>query len=138
MKSSALPLLVGLVANCLLNLVLIPVWGLHGAVVSTTIATGLALVTLTMVNHSAGMKLDAGVLVFCLVPVAMCGGLWPSLFACAAMMLAMPWSRTLLSDAERRVFQDAAERYAEMVYDKFPSWRFLRRSEAGPRGEHGV
>ena len=104
MKSGAIPLAVGLVVNILLNLVLIPTWGLQGAVAATTIATGLALAVLYGINHHAGMKFEPGVVWLSLAPVAMCGGVWPSAIALAAITLALPWSKTLFTQAERDMF----------------------------------
>ena len=50
------------VVNVAINLVLIPAWGLHGAVVATTIATALALAVLYWINHRAGMQLQRGMI----------------------------------------------------------------------------
>ena len=61
-KIGSMPLGIGLVANILLNLVLLPIWGLYGAVVATTLATGLALGLLYWLNRREGMELQSGLL----------------------------------------------------------------------------
>jgi polysaccharide transporter, PST family len=103
MKSGAIPLAVGLIVNILLNFVLIPAWGLEGAVAATTIATGLALAVLYGINHHVGMKLEPGVLWLSLAPVAMCGGVWIGSITLLAIATVLPWSKTLLTFSDREM-----------------------------------
>jgi O-antigen/teichoic acid export membrane protein len=121
MKSGTLPLVVGLVVNFLLNLAMIPVWGLHGAVISTTISTGIALAVLFAINHRFGMPLDPGVVVFGLAPVALCGGPWASVITLCVILVAIPWSRTLFTEIERQLFRNALDRYCEPLQRLFPA-----------------
>jgi O-antigen/teichoic acid export membrane protein len=100
-KLGTLPLAVGLVVNIAANMVLIPAWGLMGAVVSTTAATGVAIGVLYWMNHRAGMQLERGMLLLTVAPVALCGGVWTATAALAALCVTMPFSRTLVSDSER-------------------------------------
>ena len=60
----------GLAMNIAINLVLVPAWGLLGAVVSTTVATGIALAMMYWINRRAGMRLDLGMV---LLSVRTCG-----------------------------------------------------------------
>jgi O-antigen/teichoic acid export membrane protein len=101
MKTGLVPLACGLVVNTVCNYFLIPHWGLKGAVVSTTLATGLALTVLYAINHRTGMKLDAGVALFSLSLGAMCGGVWVAVVALVVLVAVLPWSKTLLTDEER-------------------------------------
>jgi O-antigen/teichoic acid export membrane protein len=121
MKSGTLPLLAGLVVNFLLNLAMIPAWGLSGAVISTTISTGIALVVLFVINHRFGMPVNTGVLLFSLAPVALCGGPWASVVTFCAILFAMPWSRTLVAENERGLFRNALDRYCEPLRRLFPA-----------------
>ena len=63
-KLAVLPLVGGLLVNIGIDLLLIPAWGLLGAVVATTIATGVALGAIYWINHRAGMQFDRGMLWF--------------------------------------------------------------------------
>jgi len=101
MKLGTVPLATGLVVNTLLNLVLIPSMGLLGAVVATTIATGLALAVLYWINHSAGMRLQLGMVWLSLAPAALCGGAWYGAAALIMLVGLLPYSRTLVSQDER-------------------------------------
>jgi O-antigen/teichoic acid export membrane protein len=102
-KAGTLPLACGLIVNTLLNLALIPLWGLAGAVAATTLATGLSLAVLYALNRRAGMNVSAGVLWLSLAPAALCGGLWTGVLALAALTIVLTWSKTLVTPAERRL-----------------------------------
>jgi O-antigen/teichoic acid export membrane protein len=121
MKSGTIPLVAGLAVNFLLNLAMIPIWGLQGAVLSTTISTGVALAALFAINHRFGMPLDRGVLLFSLAPAALCGGPWASVLTLCAILFAMRWSRTLFTDIERELFRDAIDRYSERLRRLVPT-----------------
>jgi O-antigen/teichoic acid export membrane protein len=121
-KLSTVPLGIGLFANIALNVVLIPVWGLLGAVVSTAIATGLALAVLYEINGRAGMEIQAGLIWLSLLPVAMCGGALPGTIAIVAVTAALPFSRTLLAGHERRVIAE----YYRSFLSRAISWRSRR------------
>jgi O-antigen/teichoic acid export membrane protein len=107
-KLGAIPLAVGLVVNIGLNLVLIPAWGLLGAVIATTIATGLAVAVLYGINHRAGMRLDAGMLWLSFAPVALCGGAVLGTVTMVLMAVLMVFSRTLVSQHERDQINELA------------------------------
>ena len=110
-KLGTLPLAAGLAINIALNMVLIPAWGLLGAVVSTTIATGVAVCVLYLINYRAGMLLQPGMILLTLAPVALCGGAWVGTAAVALLALAMPFSRTLVNPNERAALADIFKTY---------------------------
>ena len=64
-RLAALPLAIGLVFNVILNLFMIPAWGLHGAVLATGLATILCLAIILLLSHQHGMKLDLGTWLIC-------------------------------------------------------------------------
>jgi O-antigen/teichoic acid export membrane protein len=102
-RLAALPLLVGLILNISIDLVLIPRWGLSGAVMATTTSTAVALAMLYWINYSVGMQLQRGMLLITLAPASLCGGAW-----CATAMLvlfaaSLPFSKTLVTREERVV-----------------------------------
>ena len=100
-KWSAVPLAVGLAVNVGLNIALIPAWGLLGAVISTTAATGLAAAVLYWINALAGMRLQPGMIWLTIVPVAMCGGPWCATAMLVIVVAALPFSKTLVTVEER-------------------------------------
>ncbi len=100
-KLGALPLGIGLAVNILLNLVLLPIWGLYGAVLATTLSTGLALGLLYWINHREGMELHRGLLWLSLAPIALGGGAWLGAAVLVAILVAAPFSRTLFTADER-------------------------------------
>jgi len=102
-KLATLPIAAGLVANIVINVVLIPTWGLLGAVISTTLATGLALSVLYAINRRVGMRIQSGLVWLSLAPAAMCGGAWCGLVVLSVVLAALPFSRTLINQQERDV-----------------------------------
>ena len=101
-KLCTVPLGAGLLLNFALNMVLIPAWGLDGAVISTTAATGTAVTVLYFINSRAGMQLQPGMVLLTLAPAALSCG---PLFATAVLIavgFAMPISKTLLTVEERK------------------------------------
>src|SRR4029078_8298977 len=67
-RHAILPLIAGLAINVLIDLALIPTWGLLGAVVGTTVSTGIAIAVLYWINWMAGMHLQRGVVLFMITP----------------------------------------------------------------------
>jgi O-antigen/teichoic acid export membrane protein len=100
-KIGSLPLGIGLLANILLNLVLLPIWGLYGAVFATTLSTGLSLGLLYWLNRREGMELHSGLLWLSAAPVALGGGAWLGAAALVAILIAAPFSRKLFTSNER-------------------------------------
>jgi O-antigen/teichoic acid export membrane protein len=100
-RLGAIPLAVGLVVNTALNLVLIPAWGLLGAVVATTLSTALAVAVLYWINHRAGMRLDPGMLWLSLAPAALCGGALSGTVMFITLIAVLPFSKTLVTERER-------------------------------------
>lgn len=107
-KLSVIPLAAGLAVNMALNCVLIPAWGLMGAVVAITVATGLALAVLCWINLRAGMQLQPGMIWLSLAPAALCGGAWCGTAALVALATAIPFSKTLFTQLERDALAELA------------------------------
>jgi polysaccharide transporter, PST family len=128
MKLSTLPIAIGLAVNILLNLALIPAWGLTGAVVATTISTGLALAALYSINAHAGMQLQSGMLWFTLMPLALCGGVWCGTVSILTLIAVMPFSRMLLTPMERVAVTEITCRYL----DRLEAYRSRRTEQPEP------
>ncbi|MCI0333229.1 MAG: oligosaccharide flippase family protein [Planctomycetes bacterium] len=105
-KLATVPLVAGLAANIAINVALIPTWGLLGAVVSTTVATGLALAILYAINRRAGMQIQQGLVWLSLAPVAMCGGAWCGAAVLVVLAAILPFSKTLITPQEREVIAE--------------------------------
>jgi O-antigen/teichoic acid export membrane protein len=114
-KIGSVPLGIGLVANILLNLVLLPIWGLFGAVLATTISTGLALGLLYGLNRREGMELRSGLLWLTAAPAALGGGAWFGAAVVVALVVAAPFSKTLFTTDERAVMSGFLRHQFEML-----------------------
>jgi O-antigen/teichoic acid export membrane protein len=126
MKTGIIPLSCGLVSNAVLNLALIPAWGLHGAVVSTTIATGFALAVLYWLNYRAGMRIPAGVILLSAALAALSGGVWIGATALAAVLLALPRSKLFFTQAERDLMNRLIDQWIQRVREFMPVRSQLR------------
>jgi len=114
------------------NLVLIPAWGLQGAVVSTTVSTGTALVVLYWISRCVGMRLDSGTILLSAAPAALCGGVWAGSVVLVLLLIAAPFSRTLLTQDERNEFST----FGRVFWERWkPNW--LRKAEQAEAG-HAV
>jgi O-antigen/teichoic acid export membrane protein len=111
-KLAVLPLVAGLVINICIDLMLIPTWGLLGAVVATAVATALALAVMYWMNERAGMRLDRGMVLLSIAPAAMCGGVWCGTAAVLIVGAMLPFSRTLITAEERIMLVELVQRYA--------------------------
>jgi len=100
-KLGTIPLASGLIVNIALNFVLIPMWGLLGAVVATTVATGLAVGVLYAINRRHGMEIQSGLIWLSIAPVALGGGVWWGTAALVLLAAVVPFSRTLFTHSER-------------------------------------
>lgn len=94
------PILVALVLNITLNFILLPKYGLRGAVMATTSANILGMVITLWLCKKIGMRLDKGTVLLCLSPLVICGGVELALATLACVIFfAMP-NRGLLTNAE--------------------------------------
>jgi len=96
------PLVLGLLVNVALNLVLLPTYGLTGAVLATAISTGLCLATVMALSYQHGLRLDRGTWILVASPIALGFGVIPALATCIALGAATVTSDLILSADERR------------------------------------
>ena len=101
--------------NVVLNLILLPIWGLMGAVVATTVANFLALAVMCLLNHTMGFKLDVGAFMILVVPILILFGPWVSLGALALISLASIFSTWIFSQEEREVMIDTVRTYQSRI-----------------------
>jgi PST family polysaccharide transporter len=100
------PLGVGLVANVILNLILLPTLGLHGAVLATALSTALCLALVLALSRRHGMQLDAGTWLLAASPAAIGFGVWPAIAACVVVGFAALGSTLIFTADERRELAD--------------------------------
>lgn len=100
-RLAAVPLAVGLAVNVLLNLVLVPLWGLYGAVLATALSTILCLATLQLLNIRYGMVVDRGTWLISLLPISLAFGVTISA-ACLLFICVISLSTKRVFDTEER------------------------------------
>lgn len=101
-RLATMPLGLGLIVNVILNLILLPTYGLHGAVLATALSTVLCLVTVLELSRRHGMQIDFGTWILALAPTAIGFGTWPAVCACGALALASVSTHLIFTVDERR------------------------------------
>jgi O-antigen/teichoic acid export membrane protein len=101
-RQTALPWIVGLALNVGLNLILLPIWGLYGAVVATALSTSACLAVLLTLNHAHGMRTDSGALLAAVVPLAIGGGTLWATGATALLATMMLTTNSVISASDRQ------------------------------------
>lgn len=100
---ASLPLLVGLLLSIGLNLLLLPRFGLQGAVWATTAANLVALVLTLEFSRRHGMRIDRGTWILSLAPAFLTLGPWVSLGALVILSIAAIASDRVFSSEEKRL-----------------------------------
>ncbi len=100
-KLATTPLGLGLVANVLLNFLLLPKYGLHGAVFATAASTVLCLATVLLLSRRHGMQLDAGTWILAMAPIALGFGVWAAIAASIVLGVAALATNFVFTFAER-------------------------------------
>lgn len=108
-RRATAPLALGLLLNVLLNLLMLPIWGLYGAVLATTLSTLACLSVILLLSHLQGMLLDRGTVLLTIAPLAVAGGLAVAsltFIACLALCLTTDW---LFEGREKLILRSAIE-----------------------------
>jgi O-antigen/teichoic acid export membrane protein len=105
-RAVTISLAVGLVVNIALNWILIPVWGLHGAVWATMLATALNLVLILFAVHRAGCTLDRAIWIICTLPILLGISTVAAAVGLAAVIVIAGRTHWLLSVAEQQTIED--------------------------------
>lgn len=111
-RLAAAPLAVGLLGNVGLNLLLLPRYGLLGAVVATALATLVALALQLYLNHRLGMRVSPAVLVLSLTPFALAGGMPTAAAGLAVACVGVAGTQALITNDEKRTLWMVASRHA--------------------------
>jgi O-antigen/teichoic acid export membrane protein len=105
-RLGSIALFVGLAVNVVLNLVLLPTWGLLGAVVASSAARLTLLLGVLAFGRLLGLRIDCGSWVAVALPLALLLGPAPALLTYGAIglgSLASPW--LLCADDKRRLWE---------------------------------
>ncbi|QDT10079.1 MurJ-like flippase [Planctomycetes bacterium K23_9] len=96
-KLVALATGIGLTANIVLNALLLPVWGLHGAVVSTLCSHGIVMLGVWVAMSRTDFRFDRTLLYVSMMPATLLAGPWVAaasvLICMAASEHAREWTR---------------------------------------------
>ncbi|MBW3598304.1 MAG: lipopolysaccharide biosynthesis protein [Planctomycetes bacterium] len=96
-------LAVGLIANAALNALLLPPWGMPGAVIATAASNGVMwLITLAM-NRRVGMKIDGGAVLAGLAPLSLVLGLAPAAAIVGVLTLLAFSSQSMFTAEEKKM-----------------------------------
>lgn len=109
----AVSLLCGLVTNVLLNLLLLPRFGLLGAVLAAAGAKLLALVLVYFFARQCGMRISLGLWALVLAPLVLCLGVWPAVAALAVIGLGAASGERLFSREEKEQFAVLVNHYIQ-------------------------
>lgn len=99
-KLATLPLALGLIVNIGLNLVLLPMWGLYGAVAATAISSLLCLVTILLLSARYGLQLDWGTWLTALAPLSLAAGPTAAAVALSILLLGVLSTNLVLNADE--------------------------------------
>ncbi len=113
-RLAALPLAIGLVVNIGLNLLLLPMWGLYGAVVATGISTLICLLTILWLSKQHGLKLDQGSWLLVLLPAVLPAGASVAAVAWLVILVITLKTNLILTNHEqiklRKMLRDTLEK----------------------------
>ena len=83
---ASVAVIVGLVINVALNFLWLPMWGLSGAVLATTVANSVALLLVYLLTYRLGMRYSRGTLLATMMPLWLCLGPLPAFAALIAVV----------------------------------------------------
>lgn len=104
-------LLTGLITNVVLNTILLPRYGLLGAVWATSAANAVALLLIYRFDMWKGMKLQRSVLLVSLLPITLGFGAWVALAALSAVAIAAIFTNQIFDVEERTRLNSALRGY---------------------------
>ena len=99
-RLATIPLAIGLAINVVLNLALLPLWGLYGAVTATAVATLICLISMLKLSNHYGLPLDRGIWITAVVPVSLPAGPIVAVATLIALLTATVGTRLILSAEE--------------------------------------
>jgi O-antigen/teichoic acid export membrane protein len=114
-RLTSLALFIGLLLNIGLNLLLLPKYGLLGAVLSTTAANGLSLFLVCVFNHRLGFHIDGGTRWILAMPVLLSLGPWPATLAIVLVLIDAVYTKRILTSEEDRQIAETINGYKARI-----------------------
>ena len=125
---SSLAYAVGLAVSIVLNVLLLPTYGLHGAVWATAAGNVIALLLLVLLAMWRGMEMHKGSWLVLVLPLAICFGMWTATIAAVAALGLICRTDWILSHGEKQQLLDFGRDYL----------RRLKRPKASAEPNGGV
>lgn len=100
-RASCFALLLGLIVNITLNSILLPWYGLAGAIAATALANAVGLIATLLMASFAGLRCDRGTWLAISLPLVLLLG-WQLTFACLFFIGLLCTRRNFLFDTEER------------------------------------
>lgn len=100
-RLAAIPLAIGLGVNIGLNLLLLPLWGLYGAVVATAVSAAICLGAILLLSQRHGMVLDYGTWLVAIAPLALSNGTPIAAATLGVLIIAALGTNLILNVRER-------------------------------------
>jgi len=122
-RLGAVAVLVGLIVNVGLNVILLPRWGLKGAVVATAAANFVDVLLLIALSRPYGFRIDRGTWLLILAPPVLCLGAVGTTVAVALLLGAALATNLIFNTDERDQLVIGGKEY----------WRRLRQRAAPPQ-----
>ena len=119
----SLTMFVGLAANIVLNLILLPKFGLLGAVLATAAARFVALGLLWVVIGRLGMEIDRGLLTVAALPLLLAVGPWVALIGVIGVAMGSARGMGCFSADEKAEIAEAAGGYWLKFRNRFARGR---------------
>jgi O-antigen/teichoic acid export membrane protein len=107
-RLATLPLALGLAINIGLNLLLLPIWGLYGAVAATAIASLVCLVAILLLSKRYGLPLDRGTWLTILAPISLGAGTAIAGTTLVVLFTVTIGTRLILNDEEHSQLRQLA------------------------------
>jgi O-antigen/teichoic acid export membrane protein len=124
-RLTALPLLIGLAANIALNAVLLPIWGLFGAVAATTLANLTAVLLTIAISRFHGLETDSSLWALLLLPLLIGFGYGPALVAAPVLAAAIVRGDWLLNRSEKDQVCAVFLEYARKLRSRGKRWELI-------------
>lgn len=122
---------IGLAANVVLNLVLLPRYGLLGAVLATTAANALALCLMILLNHRLGFRMHRATWLVLMLPMCFCLGPIVVLGMLAVLVVQAVCSNRLVTADEKRQLAAAWAEYRRRLASHWAGSAICREPRPG-------
>jgi O-antigen/teichoic acid export membrane protein len=105
----------GLIVNIVLNIFLIPMYGLYGAVMATTLANAVNVVGIYVLNHRFGCTTDVGVWLCGIVPLVLLMNPMLGLAMLGIVVIAGVKTNLLFSGTEKQEIVSSSKKLIERI-----------------------